>query len=120
MEHISEMPTIRSSGFRDRRVTGVTRSGRQTSHNMTSRQSPGRRTRRSAVAQDYLRDGDFATAIVSGFVRLLLLTLAVAHLGHNLVHRTHDGLGSLFRNSVIAILNDNLFPIRGQASEFGL
>src|SRR5271166_1626013 len=49
---------MKSSGFRDRRVTGVTRSGRQ-----TSGQSPGRRTRRSAVAQDYLRDGDFTHAI---------------------------------------------------------
>jgi hypothetical protein len=49
--------------FRDRRVTGVTRSGRQTSHNVTSGQSPGRRTRRSAVAQDYLRDGDFTPTI---------------------------------------------------------
>jgi len=28
-----QLPTIRPSGFRDRRVTGVTRSGRQTSHN---------------------------------------------------------------------------------------
>src|ERR1017187_8256916 len=54
---------MKSSGFRDRRVTGVTRSGRQTSHNVTSGQSPGRRTRRSAVAQDYLRDGDFTLPI---------------------------------------------------------
>jgi hypothetical protein len=45
------------TGFRDRRVTGVTRSGRQTSHNVTSGQSSGRRPR-SAVAQDYLRNGD--------------------------------------------------------------
>ena len=30
------LPTIRPSGFRDRRVTGVTGSGRQTSHNRTS------------------------------------------------------------------------------------
>ena len=40
-EHISEMPTIRPSGFRNRRVTGKTRSGRQTSHNVTSGQSSG-------------------------------------------------------------------------------
>ena len=51
---------------------------------------------------------------------LLLLTLAGAHIGHNLMNRTHDGLRSLFRNSMIAILNDNLFPIRGKASKFGL
>src|SRR5271157_1042043 len=50
----------------------------------------------------------------------LLLILAVAHLRHDLVHRTHNCLGSLFRNSMIAVLNDNLFPVRGQASEFGL
>jgi hypothetical protein len=55
---IGESPTTRPSGFRDRRVTGVTRSGRQTSHNQTSGQSPGRRARRSAVAQDHLRHGD--------------------------------------------------------------
>jgi hypothetical protein len=34
-----------------------------TSQNRTSGQSPGRRTRRSAVAQDYLRDGGFTTVI---------------------------------------------------------
>jgi hypothetical protein len=48
------LPTTRQSGFRDRRVTGASRSGRQTSHKMTSGQSPGRRIRRSAVGQDYL------------------------------------------------------------------
>src|SRR5271165_3733242 len=37
--------------------------------------------------------GDFAAAIGSAFAGLLLLTLAVAHIGHNLMHRTHDGLG---------------------------
>ena len=56
--HFRGLPTTRPSGFRDRRVTGVTRSGRQTSHNQTSGQSPGRRARRSAVAQDHLRHGD--------------------------------------------------------------
>src|SRR5664279_5775176 len=35
-----------------------------------SGQSPGRRTRRSAVAQDYLRDGDFSTAIALKSCRL--------------------------------------------------
>ena len=54
---LSGLPTTRPSGLRDRRFTGVTRSGRQTSHNVTSAQSSGRRTRRSAVAQDCLRDG---------------------------------------------------------------
>ena len=60
--HLFGMATIRPSGFRNRRVTGVTRSGRQTSLNVTSGQSPVRRTRRSAVAQDYLRDGDLRPA----------------------------------------------------------
>ena len=111
---------MKSSGFRDRRVTGVTRSGRQTSHNQTSGQSPGRRTRRSAVAQDYLRDGDVTTAIVSVFAGLLLLTLAVANFRYNLVHSSRDRVGSVFRNCVIAVVNDNLFPIRGKASKFAL
>src|ERR1035438_1256251 len=48
---------MKSSRFRDRRVTGVARSGRQTSHNQTSGQSLERRTCRSAAAQDYLLDG---------------------------------------------------------------
>src|SRR5271165_294719 len=56
---------MKSSGFRNRRVTGVTRAGRQTSHNVISGQSPARRTRRSAVAQDYLPHGDFTFAIRS-------------------------------------------------------
>ena len=56
----SRLATIRPGGFRDRRVTGVTRSGRQTSHNVTSGQSSGRRPR-SAVAQNYLRNGDVTT-----------------------------------------------------------
>jgi len=46
-------------------------SARPTSPNQTSGQSPGKRTRRSAVAQDYLRDGDLPTSIqrgVTGFV----------------------------------------------------
>src|ERR1035438_2501139 len=51
---------MKSSGCRNRRVTGVARSGRQTSHNATSGQSSGRRPR-SAVAQDYLRNGDVTT-----------------------------------------------------------
>src|SRR5664280_2414265 len=59
-KHISGLPTIRPSGFRNRRVTGKTRSGRQTPHNVTSGQSSGRRPR-SAVAQDYLRNGDVTT-----------------------------------------------------------
>lgn len=42
-----------------------------------------------------------------------LLILAVANFRHNLVYRVHDCVGSLLRNPMIAILNDNLFPIRG-------
>src|SRR5664280_2562391 len=57
-KHISGLATTRPCGPRDRRVTVVTRSGQQTSHDATSGQSPGRRTRQSAVAQDYLRVGD--------------------------------------------------------------
>ena len=79
-----------------------------------------RRVLKKCLTPPTLSERRFRNSYGSGFLRLLLLTLAVAHLGHNLVHRSHDGRGSLFRNSVIAILNDNLFPIRGQASEFGL
>jgi hypothetical protein len=43
----------------------------------------------------------------------LLLILAAANFRDNLVYRVHDRIGSLFRNPMIAILNDNLFPIRG-------
>src|SRR5271167_158837 len=39
--HLSEMATIGPSGFRDRRVTGMTRSGRQTSPKPTSGQLLG-------------------------------------------------------------------------------
>jgi len=59
---MSGLATIRPSGFRNRRVTGVTRSGRHTSHNVTSGQPSGRRTRRSAVAQGYVLNGDVTLA----------------------------------------------------------
>jgi hypothetical protein len=48
------------------------------------------------------------------------LILAVANFRHNLVYRVRDRVGSLFRNPMIAILNDNLFTIRGKASQLGL
>src|ERR1017187_4543992 len=94
-EHISEMATIRSSGFPprnrpnsirrpwafpvttpenaanfcvDRRFGGISEIVRgRTSHTQTSEQSSGRRTRRSAIAQDYLRHLDFtSTTLVGG------------------------------------------------------
>ena len=56
---------------------------------------------------------DVTPTIASAFARALLLILAVANFRHNLVYRAHDRVGSLFRNPMLAILNDNLFPIRG-------
>jgi len=66
------------------------------------------------------RNGDLSLTIAGAPLAGVLLTLAVTYLHHNVVHRCHDGLGSLFQDSMIAILNHNLFTIRGKASEFGL
>src|ERR1017187_9282774 len=117
-KHISGLPTIRPSGFRNRRVTGVTRSGRQTSHKMTSGQSsadnircgrllPGTvwykrsasrlaRRHRSALLQlrilqlGLFKDGDVRVRV---FPELKKLQVGVARLG--LVSCQHVGAAKL-------------------------
>jgi|SRR5271166_1148427 len=70
--------------------------------------------------RDYVLHGDFTPAIASAFAQALLLILAVANFRHDLVDRAHDRIRSLFRNSMIAILNDNLFSIRRKELPAGM